>query len=194
MVLAGDHGQAFGEHHHLYHGLLLHEPILRIPLWLRPPGGGGGGRAAQGWAILVDVAPTLLAEARAANVGTPSAVSLHSLVDAQRPGPVFAMADGITPTNPLRRLGTPEQRAHYDRVWVAAYEGDHKVVVDMTGTSVSAFDVARDPGETNDLWRSSPAQMAGLAEAARAVGRQILHQPQRASTPDVEERLASWGY
>ncbi|HXQ48206.1 MAG TPA: sulfatase, partial [Thermoplasmata archaeon] len=63
LILTSDHGQAFGDHGTMFHMHRADEPLVRIPLWVRPPRGVGGGRVAQGWASLVDIPPTLLLEA-----------------------------------------------------------------------------------------------------------------------------------
>ena len=59
VVLFSDHGEAFGEHGFLEHGMAGHEEQLRVPLVLRGPGIPAGKRI-EGPASLTDVAPTLL--------------------------------------------------------------------------------------------------------------------------------------
>ncbi len=59
VVLVSDHGEAFGEHGMVEHGMSPHEPALRVPLVLRGPGVPAGRRVASP-ASLVDVAPTIL--------------------------------------------------------------------------------------------------------------------------------------
>ncbi len=59
-LLTADHGEAFGEHRRVGHGLTLHEEEIRIPLVVS-----GRGRVPEGIAVavpasLVDVLPTLL--------------------------------------------------------------------------------------------------------------------------------------
>jgi len=36
-VITGDHGEALGEHNYVGHGGDLHEPVIRIPLIIKPP-------------------------------------------------------------------------------------------------------------------------------------------------------------
>ncbi len=61
IVVAGDHGEAFGEHGDFVHGHLAYEEIMHVPLLIKFP----AGMAVQGGAVdalaqLTDVAPTVL--------------------------------------------------------------------------------------------------------------------------------------
>ena len=61
IVVAGDHGEAFGEHGDFVHGHLAYEEIMRVPLIIKFPAGfdvqpGATGALAQ----LTDIAPTVL--------------------------------------------------------------------------------------------------------------------------------------
>ena len=60
FVVAGDHGEMFGEHGQFQHGSSLHEEALRVPLVLAGPDIGPPGTPIQGLRSLLDVAPTLL--------------------------------------------------------------------------------------------------------------------------------------
>ncbi|MCI4330741.1 MAG: sulfatase-like hydrolase/transferase [Thermoplasmata archaeon] len=198
LVLTSDHGQAFGEHGSLFHMLQVHDPLLRIPLWLRLPHDEGEGRTAVGWASLIDVVPTLLSR-----VGTPdgmatSGVSLERLVDEPRPTAVYAMADGlvwttIIPDHERERLAT-DRRDDLDRVLVAGYEGDRKLVFDATRSTQKLFDLRVDPGEDHDLWAAESAGAAALSDELQRVGRRLLESRTPQTPADVEERLRSWGY
>ncbi len=61
IVVAGDHGEAFGEHGDFVHGHLAYEEIMHVPLLVKFP----AGMAVQGGVVdalaqLTDVAPTVL--------------------------------------------------------------------------------------------------------------------------------------
>ena len=61
IVVAGDHGEAFGEHGDFVHGHLAYEEIMHVPLLIKFP----AGMVVQGGAVdalaqLTDVAPTVL--------------------------------------------------------------------------------------------------------------------------------------
>lgn len=59
VALAGDHGEALGEHGESTHGLLLYEGSLHVPMMVAAPGLPAGLRVATP-VSLVDLAPTLL--------------------------------------------------------------------------------------------------------------------------------------
>lgn len=193
LILTSDHGQAFGEHGTMFHMHRADEPLLRIPLWVRPPGGRGGGRTAVGWASLVDIAPTVMAAAGAADVGGFSGVPLSTLDRSPRPHPLPAMADGLALDQERRQLSEERQR-WVDRVWSAAYQGDLKVVFNITDGTLAAFDIRRDPEEAHDIWSADDPSLAPLAAEARRVAAALGSGTAAERSDDVEERLRSWGY
>ncbi|HEV2316604.1 MAG TPA: sulfatase-like hydrolase/transferase [Thermoplasmata archaeon] len=194
LVLTSDHGQAFGEHGTLFHITSIDEPELRIPLLVRPPGGAGGPRTAQGWASLVDIAPTFLGAAGVSDrASSLPGVDLKSVFEAPRPTPVFAMSDGLVHAPDAARAPS-ERRAAIDRLLVGAYIDDRKLILDPTNGEVRAFDVLRDRHETNDLWTSQRADFADLGDLAAEVARQLAGGPGPEMGADVEDRLRSWGY
>ena len=194
MVLTSDHGQAFGEHGALFHILGVDEPELRVPLLVRYAGRRHAGTTAQGWASLIDVYPTLLREARVPVPDRPSRpVPLEELVGAPRPEPAFAMSDGLVHATDSKRVAGA-RRHEIDRLLVAGYEGDFKVVHDPVTGDLRAFEVASDPGETRDVWPTKGPELAPLAEEVRAIGRRLLVGPTAPAPTDVEDRLRSWGY
>jgi arylsulfatase A-like enzyme len=194
MVLTSDHGQSFGEHGCMFHGQKVWDSLVRIPMWLRLPGGQYSGGEAKGWASLVDVAPMVMELAGAPNGHFPSSISLERLIDAERPTPVYTMADGIHQKTHVKKFADPAVMAQWERCYVAAYEGDDKVIVDLTDDKVQAFDVVRDPNEMTDVWPAQSSRLAPVADGARRIGQQLLGKLTGETSPEVEERLRSWGY
>src|SRR5262249_56281901 len=64
VVVVGDHGESLGEHDEVSHGILAYDATLHVPLVVAGPGFPAG-RRSDALARPVDVAPTLLAAARA---------------------------------------------------------------------------------------------------------------------------------
>ncbi len=61
IVVAGDHGEAFGEHGDFVHGHLAYEEVMHVPLLIKFPAGMGvTGGAVDALAQLTDIAPTVL--------------------------------------------------------------------------------------------------------------------------------------
>jgi arylsulfatase A-like enzyme len=191
LVITSDHGQAMGENGILYHRFRADDSLIRIPLWVRFPHGRFGGRTALGWASLIDLAPTFLAETASPAAGPArSGIPLAELIDAPRPGPIFAMSDGIIGENwiPAHRKGD------FDRIRVAAYEGRTKVILERNPEMVHAFDIESDPRELRDLWSSEPSRWDSLAGSAREVAQKLEGTEGPEITDEIEDRLKSWGY
>jgi arylsulfatase A-like enzyme len=194
MILTSDHGQAFGEHAALFHILGVDEPEIRVPLSVRYSGRRHAGATAEGWASLIDVYSTLLAEGGVASPPRPSSpVSLETLVEQPRPGPVYAMSDGLVHDSDRNQV-PKERREKIDRLLVAGYEGEYKIVHDPVTDEIKAYLPSNDPGEVNDLAATHGPELASLAEGVREIGRRILSGPESQMPTDVEERLRSWGY
>jgi arylsulfatase A-like enzyme len=198
VVVTSDHGQAFGEHDILFHMLRLEDPLVRIPLWVRRPGVAGWAGEGAGWASLVDVAPTLVEDAGRPTLTFGSGFGLDQLRREARPVPVLTAADGlvwktIIPEHERGRL--PDRRKHdFDRILAAAYEGSVKVTFDATSNTIRAYDLARDPGETVDVWPARAEELAPLAAEVRSVAGRMATGDAAVVSDDVEERLRSWGY
>ncbi|HEV2316607.1 MAG TPA: sulfatase-like hydrolase/transferase [Thermoplasmata archaeon] len=198
VVVTSDHGQAFGEQGMLFHMLTLPEALVRVPLAVRRPEGTSGGSVARGWASLVDVAPTVLTEVGEPGALPASGVRLETVLDAARPGPIFSVADGlvwhtIVPDHEKANF-SERRKAAFDRILACAHEGRYKVIFDPESSQFTAYDVVGDPLEAHELWAARSGELGALAEGARlAAGRMTVAPPVEAS-PDVEERLRSWGY
>lgn len=195
LVLTSDHGQAFGEHGHLFHGQRLWEPLLRIPMLLRLPKGALGGQVAQGWTSLVDVAPTLLQLAGEDPAGRfPSAYPMLEMVKAPRPAPAMAMGDGIHQMTMVRTIAAPDRIADWDRKYVAAYQDDVKVVYDATRQEFHAFDLLADPSEMVDVWSREGPKLGPMGQSLLQAAAQLKGAGVHEESADVTKRLESWGY
>jgi arylsulfatase A-like enzyme len=194
MILTSDHGQAFGDHDALFHILGVDEAEVRVPLSVRFAGRRHAGETAAGWASLIDVYATLLDEGRVPMPPRPSnPVSLETLVSAPRSDPIYAMSDGLVHASDARQA-PGERRAKLDRLIVAGYEGDFKIVHDPVSGELRAFRPDDDPDEAHDLADRHGPELGALAEGVRDVGRRILAGPEASLPTDVEDRLRSWGY
>ena len=60
LVVLGDHGEAFGEHDHLFHGNCPYDELIHVPLIVKPPGGHAPSETRSELTSLVDVFPTVL--------------------------------------------------------------------------------------------------------------------------------------
>lgn len=60
IIAVGDHGEGLGEHGEDEHGLLLYNPVMRVPLLLSWPGRRGPGEEVTELVSTVDLFPTIL--------------------------------------------------------------------------------------------------------------------------------------
>jgi arylsulfatase A-like enzyme len=193
FILTGDHGQAFGEHGYLFHSARVWEPVVRVPLWVRWPNARGGGSVGRGWSSLIDVAPTVFSAAGVTQSVSPEAHPLTTLVTAERPEPVYTMADGLQGRAQIERFA-PECVERWDTPWVAGFEGGGKLLLDVAHDRWSAYDVSTDPREEHDLYQLAPDRWSRLSESLRVVGSRLAIGSPATVTPEVDELLKSWGY
>lgn len=190
FILTSDHGNAFGEDGLFFHGLRVTEPVARIPLWVRFPHAERAGSKAAGWASLIDILPTVVEETASPDRPRTPGIGLRQLIDQERTGPVLVASDGVQATIRKRNLISEEVVRRLDRVWVAAYEGDRKVVYDASSGALTAFTLEPRRGPVYDAWRTEADGVSDLARSARSVAQAMMH----STAPTPDERLASWGY
>jgi len=131
IVVASDHGEAFGEHNSQFHATTLYEEQLRVPLMFRIPG--LDARVVKAPVSLMDLGPTLL---DLLGRTTPAHFMGQSLVPLLRGRP-------MTFTRPLVAEG---------RLKKAFYFPDgYKLIVDDKDHTAELYDLGRDPREFKNL-------------------------------------------
>lgn len=153
IVVFSDHGEAFGEHRHYFHGQALHEEQIRVPLVVAAPG--LSPRVLDAPSMLLDLAPTLC---ELLGVAPPSPFRGRSLLPLARghalpERPVFA-----------ELLPAPSW-PHAARALV---DRDRKTIDRVSDGVVELYDLAADPAERKNLATSQPeAADAGRAALVR---------------------------
>jgi arylsulfatase A-like enzyme/Flp pilus assembly protein TadD len=176
VVVTGDHGEGFGDHGELTHGLFCYEATLHVPLFvwcpdLVPPGRNGV------WARHIDILPTMLDA-----LGEPPA---HDL-----PGQSLLPAD---------RVEAPEGSyfealsAAFNRGWapLRGIESGGVKYIDLPIQEL--YELPKDPREENNL------AAGGTPDALRRLRKRLLElpaQPHERGTIGSEEaaKLRSLGY
>jgi len=186
VAVVGDHGEELGEHGELTHGLLVYEPSLRVPLIVRAPGVIPAGGVVSVPVGLVDVAPTLA-----------------GLLERPLAEPPSAAVDGRDLSRRLRRGREPQPADLYAESFYGTSFGWSPVTCIRRGglKYISAprpelYDLARDPGERDNLVAARPAEARELAAALSNVGAGRRPAEPAAAAPDAETRakLLSLGY
>jgi arylsulfatase A-like enzyme/thioredoxin-like negative regulator of GroEL len=94
IAVMADHGESLGAHGENTHGIFLYDETLHVPLVFKLPASRAAGRRIDTRARLVDVAPTILQEAR---VPIPKEMQGESLLASMRPVPKGSAAAATTP-------------------------------------------------------------------------------------------------
>jgi choline-sulfatase len=143
IVIAADHGEAWGEHKSYFHGQDLFDEQLRVPLIIVVPG--QPPRVITEDAALVDVAPTLL---DLVGAPVPAAMRGHSLlpdIRGERAGGA-AQPGGVQPifSELMPATAWPHQAA-------MMVDGDHKIIHRISDRRWELYDLRHDPEEKKNL-------------------------------------------
>ncbi len=203
VIITSDHGEAFGEHGHLFHDRAdLGQALLHVPLIVWCPGRHevSVGRVVDAPVGVVDVAPTIL---DLASVDEFAGLDGRSLVpglggDAGAPAGFVdrVIHSDVDLTVEARRAGDP---ATGDFV-IALRRGSHKLVYRSAFDSRELFDLASDPGESRDLAQSHPELLAAFAPVLETAieRRRALPLPLDSGAPTLPdaglEQLRALGY
>jgi choline-sulfatase len=183
VVIAGDHGEAFGEHGERGHQVFCYDENLRVPLIFSASGSLPEGMRLRQKACLVDVMPTIL---EYLGEPLPSSIQGHSLFPAMRQKEL-----------PERDLYL-ESFFAYEAFHCAPIQGiirDHFKYLDLPRPEL--YDLREDPGERKNLVsaRSSLGQelKSGLHGLARRLDSSSIESSRRLTAAE-KDTLASLGY
>lgn len=197
VIVAGDHGEAFGEHGEVGHSLFVYDTTLRIPLILRGPGVPAG-RVVVEPVTLVDIVPTAMRLLGMAPIDG-DGIDLRPVLEGHAVSPREIYAESFAP---LLDFGWSSLRSVRSGPWKA-----------ISAPRPELYDVERDPGEQVDVagaaGTSGPRGLGpgGPPAGAREVLRTLLarvdgYGPAEPSASDLRashgsdtvSRLASLGY
>lgn len=176
IVVASDHGEAFGEHGEIGHSVFVYDTTLRIPLIVKGPGVPAD-RVAGAPVSLVDVAPTAL-----------------GLL-----GVTGFDADGIDLAGVLNG-GTPSDRALYAESFAPLFDfgwSPLRSVRDTRWKYIAApraelYDVHADPAETRNVESDDPQRASQMLARVERYG--PGEAPATAPGAETANRLRSLGY
>jgi hypothetical protein len=138
VIVAGDHGEAFGEHPgNFAHTMFTYEENVRVPYVIAAPGVVNGQVRVQRVASIIDTAPTVLDL-----MGLP-AESRHQGTSLL--GPASRMALFFT---------------DYSIGWLGLADGCWKYLLEVDSSRSRLFDVCADPGEKRDRGREFPERVS----------------------------------
>jgi choline-sulfatase len=185
IVVAADHGEAFGEHGEKTHGLFLYDETIHVPLVVKFAGGNPAARRVETRVGLVDLAPTIL---QAVGVKVPASMqgaSLTELVRSDSKGEIVDRAAYAETDYPFRAFGWSPLQA-----WRA---GKYLYV---SAPQRELYDQMADPGALRNLASNSTAvadTMASQLETFHSKTSSATSVP-AGITPDQAEQLQALGY
>jgi arylsulfatase A-like enzyme/Tfp pilus assembly protein PilF len=178
VVVAADHGEAFGEHGEVAHSIFVYDTTLRVPLIMSGPGVPDRSLVVNDAVGLVDVAPTLLALlGRPAITG--DGVDLRGSFEGKAVGARVLYAESFAP---LVDFGWSPLRV--------ARAGRWKYIA---APRPELYDLDRDAAELRDVLADHRDVAAALAPRVEAVSAASLG-PAVQTDRHVAARLESLGY
>jgi len=178
IVITSDHGESFGEHLFLGHTNCLYEHETWVPLIIKYPRSKEAGKMVGDTASLAEVPNIILRSLRIA--------------------PLRSMAP-----RPISELFVNEDRVvqyglRFDRSLRGVYKDRMKYIISSVG-NVEAYDLERDPTESDNLFTGQDSSLKGIAdefgEWIRITEKEDLTGlTQSVSEKSVTERLRSLGY
>ena len=186
VFLTSDHGQAFGEHGTCFHGDVLYEELIRVPLIVKAPCSGTVGRRAL--VSLIDLAPTIC---EAGGVEPSPSFEGRSMLAGPERDVVFAETAYRTFVSDSPRV-------------VAARTVRWKLIRNEERNKTELYDLEADPEEKRDLSRERPEQLAHMRRLLEShMRRRRPHEQRPADEPKPAEstdretlqaRLRALGY
>jgi arylsulfatase A-like enzyme/Flp pilus assembly protein TadD len=185
LIVAGDHGEAFGEHGEVSHSLFVYDTTLRVPLVM------AGGAALPDSSArsepvvisapvsLVDVVPTVLDLTGLPPIAS-DGMSLRAALDGRPPGTRTLYAESFAPLldfgwSPLRTLR----------------DGNTKYIA---APRPELYDVGQDPGELHNLVGNRPDEARQLSGRIERITPADLQARSSTIDRDAHARLGSLGY
>lgn len=188
IVITSDHGEAFGERHHVEHGNSPYQNLLHVALLVKYPKSLQQGSTGKGLhdapVSLIDVAPTVL---QVAGIPAPPAMQGISLLGGAAP-----QASLFSETFACQVIQSVDCSGCSSRAMVA---WPLKYIVFSNGKR-QLFKLDVDPDEAREMSATASAESAALGQTILAWGRTIPVQStqQMKLSPDEERRLRSLGY
>src|SRR5271157_2288480 len=188
IAVMSDHGEAFGEHGEVLHGIFLYDETVHVPLLIKLPAAAASSAATaapiDARVGLVDVAPTIL---EVAGISVPAAMQGHSLL------PLIQ-----TPTahGPEHSVYSETDYPHLAFGWSSLRSWRAGKYVYIEAPRRELYDETLDSKEAKNLAQSSPAiadTLQGQLEAFRtstASGSAGLSRVD----PEMAHKLAALGY
>ncbi|MBP1607386.1 MAG: Sulfatase [Acidobacteria bacterium] len=181
VVVASDHGEAFGEHGEAGHSVFVYDTTLRVPLVLSGAGVSRAGHVVAGEVSLLDVLPTV--------------TDLLGLPTPDVDGRSFSAALRGEPV-PRRELYAESFAPLLDFGWSALRSIRRDGVKYVAAPKPELYDLSADPAEVRNIVTVRSDQARDLQARADAYSSPELpaSSAQQQTTPEAQRRLQALGY
>ncbi len=176
LVVASDHGEAFGEHGEVTHSLFVYDTTLRVPLLMRGRGLPAG-LVVPDTVVLVDLVPTVTRLLGVAPLD-PDGIDLSPCFEKRALPARDLYAESYAP---LLDFGWSPLRSIRSGRWKA-----------IEAPRPELYDVSADPGELHP--RDEAATLARLLDRVERFGPGLLPGQQVPADPEARSQLAALGY
>jgi arylsulfatase len=162
LIITSDHGEAFGEHGHVWHGRSVHDEACRIPLLIRFPGRRLAGQRVAALTESVDLLPTIFDLLRARYPARH--IQGRSLL------PLLAgRTNSINQYVFSRGGGSPSKYLIRGK--------DYALMLYSNGRWRALYDLRDDPGERTNVIAGNPAAAEQMVGAFRTFAEQQRRPP-----------------
>ena len=178
IIVTADHGEAFGEHGSMEHGVGAYQDQVHVPLIIKYPHQSSAAVVTDPVSH-VDLLPTVLE-----TLGLPLAAPVQgrSLRDST------GLAGRPLYTESFPPRWSPVNFAKLDRIERGMRSGSWKLILSTRGKH-ELFDLNRDPAETHNLTATAPPETRGLHTALRAWIAQIPQSDAKAVRNEEQLKL-----
>jgi arylsulfatase A-like enzyme len=174
VVLTADHGEELHDHGGWKHGQTLFDEMIHVPLILRWDGHIQAGRRMKGTVRLLDLLPTLLDAAGGAPEPAAEGMDLLPFLESGRQVPELPAFAGGFSVGPLRAAAVLGQTKlmlfNREEPYKPRDEREERLYRRDLGrlARIERFDLARDPGERDDL-----SGLGGVTRLEEVVARRL---------------------
>ncbi|HKW27437.1 MAG TPA: sulfatase-like hydrolase/transferase [Terriglobales bacterium] len=189
VAVVADHGEAFGEHGELSHGLFLYDDTLHVPLLIKLPGARAHHLLVGSRVGLVDIVPTLLQEL---GIAVPPAMQGESLLPLMKADRAISRSAQLSDRPEYAETDYPHRAFGWSSL--RSWRAGKYVYIDAPEREL--YDQTTDPGNLHNLAGSTPAVADAMAAQLQAFRRKTARTggAQAVLTPQQAAQLQALGY
>jgi choline-sulfatase len=185
VAIAGDHGEAFGEHGEISHSIFVYDTTLRVPFAIAGPG--VPARVVDTPVALIDLAPTALTLLGLTPFDA-DGLDLNAGSGGSDGGP----APGLAGTLAARELYAESYAPMLDFGWSPLRTVRVNNLKYIAAPREELYDIERDPGETTDIAKRDAGSTASLRSHVNRYGTDAVSLASMEA--ETRARLQALGY